>query len=111
MPQDVPLEQALGLGGFNFDNARRNQMLAGKGVKMPTARKTGTTIVGVIYNVRPLPPSHLRDCSCPRVPTPPTRPAITCCDWRGRAGSSSVPTRAPQKGTPSQTRTARRSIT
>ena len=86
MPQDVPLEQALGLGGFNFDNARRNQMLAGKGVKMPTARKTGTTIVGVIYNVRPLPPSHLRDCSCPRVPTPPTRPAITCCDLARQGG-------------------------
>jgi 20S proteasome subunit beta 2 len=43
------LRERLGMGGFNFDNARRNQVLAGKGVQMPRARKTGTTIVGVCY--------------------------------------------------------------
>jgi len=44
------LRDRLGLGGFNFDNTRRNQVLAGKGMKIPRAKKTGTTIVGVIYD-------------------------------------------------------------
>jgi len=44
------LRDQLGMGGFSFDNARRNQVLAGKGMAMPRARKTGTTIVGVIYD-------------------------------------------------------------
>ena len=38
-------------GGFNFDNCKRNSMLEGKGVKPPSAWKTGTTIVGVVYKV------------------------------------------------------------
>lgn len=45
----VELHEALGLGGFNFDNSRRNQLLAGKGVAMPKTRKTGTTICGVVF--------------------------------------------------------------
>ncbi|XP_074067708.1 proteasome subunit beta type-7 [Macrotis lagotis] len=40
-------------GGFSFDNCRRNAILeaefAKKGYKLPTARKTGTTIAGVVY--------------------------------------------------------------
>uniref|UniRef100_A0A8C9KFV4 Proteasome subunit beta n=1 Tax=Panthera tigris altaica TaxID=74533 RepID=A0A8C9KFV4_PANTA len=40
-------------GGFSFDNCRRNAVLeadfAKKGYKLPTARKTGTTIAGVVY--------------------------------------------------------------
>jgi len=37
------------LGGFNFENCRRNEFFASEGFKMPGAFKTGTTIVGVIY--------------------------------------------------------------
>ncbi|XP_061164651.1 proteasome subunit beta type-7-like [Saccostrea echinata] len=36
-------------GGFSFENCRRNQMFEEKGIKAPTAYKTGTTIVGIIY--------------------------------------------------------------
>jgi 20S proteasome subunit beta 2 len=36
-------------GGFNFDLAPRNVMLAKMGVSIPKAKKTGTTIVGLIY--------------------------------------------------------------
>eukprot|EP00743_Colponemidia_sp_Colp-15_P001245 GILK01001367.1.p1 GENE.GILK01001367.1~~GILK01001367.1.p1 ORF type:complete len:295 (-),score=47.56 GILK01001367.1:188-1003(-) len=42
--------ECLPEGGFSFENVRRNQLLEAKaGVKMPNAKKTGTTIVGVIY--------------------------------------------------------------
>ena len=44
------LRESLGLGGFSFENTRRNSTLAGRGVHMPKARKTGTTIVGVVYD-------------------------------------------------------------
>lgn len=47
-------------GGFDFEFVKRNAMLAAKGVKPPTATKTGTTIAGVIYKVR----WHLRVCNC-----------------------------------------------
>jgi len=36
-------------GGVNFENALRNKLLAKKGIKEPITRKTGTTIVGLIY--------------------------------------------------------------
>jgi len=36
-------------GGFNFDFAQRNEFLEQVGVKAPNARKTGTTIVGLIF--------------------------------------------------------------
>ncbi|BBH00471.1 20S proteasome beta subunit PBB2 [Prunus dulcis] len=36
-------------GGFSFDLCRRNDMLAKKGVQQPSYRKTGTTIVGLIF--------------------------------------------------------------
>ncbi|GBG90509.1 hypothetical protein CBR_g50853 [Chara braunii] len=36
-------------GGFNFDLCRRNAMLEKEGFKHPRVRKTGTTIVGVVY--------------------------------------------------------------
>eukprot|EP00124_Ichthyophonus_hoferi_P004667 Ihof_evm4s543 gene=Ihof_evmTU4s543 len=36
-------------GGFSFENCYRNSMLENLGAKMPTATKTGTTIVGIIY--------------------------------------------------------------
>jgi 20S proteasome subunit beta 2 len=36
-------------GGFNFENAKRNEMLAKNGHKAPIAMKTGTTIVGLGY--------------------------------------------------------------
>ena len=38
-------------GGFSFDLCRRNGMLSKKGVPPPSYRKTGTTIVGLIFQV------------------------------------------------------------
>lgn len=38
-------------GGFSFDLCRRNDMLSKKGAKPPSYRKTGTTIVGLIFQV------------------------------------------------------------
>ena len=38
-------------GGFSFDLCRRNEMLAAKGLKNPPFLKTGTTIVGLIFQV------------------------------------------------------------
>lgn len=38
-------------GGFSFDLCRRNDMLSKNGVKPPSYRKTGTTIVGLIFQV------------------------------------------------------------
>ncbi|PXF45394.1 Proteasome subunit beta type-7 [Gracilariopsis chorda] len=36
-------------GGFCFENAIRNSVLSANGYKAPTARKTGTTIAGVVF--------------------------------------------------------------
>ncbi|CAA7393796.1 unnamed protein product [Spirodela intermedia] len=36
-------------GGFSFDLCRRNEMLSGKGLKPPSFLKTGTTIVGLVF--------------------------------------------------------------
>lgn len=38
------------VGGFSFDLHRRNQMMLGAGAKLPRMKKTGTTIVGVVFN-------------------------------------------------------------
>ena len=38
-------------GGFSFDLCRRNAMLLEKGVRAPSYRKTGTTIVGLVFQV------------------------------------------------------------
>ncbi|KAJ1548543.1 proteasome core particle subunit beta 2 [Cladochytrium tenue] len=40
---------SLPTGGFNFENHVRNGLLASKGMKLPKATKTGTTIVGCLY--------------------------------------------------------------
>lgn len=37
------------LGGFNFDNVKRNAMLDKTGLKLPKPMKTGTTICGAIF--------------------------------------------------------------
>ncbi|XP_060518761.1 proteasome subunit beta type-7 [Cylas formicarius] len=37
------------LPGFSFDNCKRNSLLEKKGLQLPKATKTGTTIVGIIY--------------------------------------------------------------
>ncbi|XP_014290752.1 proteasome subunit beta type-7 [Halyomorpha halys] len=37
------------LPGFSFENCKRNSILLQQGFKPPTAQKTGTTIVGIIY--------------------------------------------------------------
>lgn len=39
-------------GGFSFDLCKRNAMLAKDGVQLPPFRKTGTTIVGLIFQVQ-----------------------------------------------------------
>ncbi|XP_019266976.1 PREDICTED: proteasome subunit beta type-7-A-like [Nicotiana attenuata] len=44
---DVPQK-----GGFSFDLCRRNEMLVNKGLRSPSFLKTGTTIVGLIFQVR-----------------------------------------------------------
>jgi len=36
-------------GGFSFDNCHRNARLAKTGLSLPKFRKTGTTIVGLVY--------------------------------------------------------------
>jgi 20S proteasome subunit beta 2 len=36
-------------GGFSFENFQRNEFLALKGFPMPKARKTGTTIAGIVF--------------------------------------------------------------
>ncbi|GMP74087.1 hypothetical protein CsSME_00031613 [Camellia sinensis var. sinensis] len=41
---DVPLK-----GGFSFDLCKWNEMLSKKGVQAPKFLKTGTTIVGLIF--------------------------------------------------------------
>lgn len=43
-------------GGFSFDNCRRNELLLAQsgGAQKLKATKTGTTIVGVVYKVRPI---------------------------------------------------------
>lgn len=43
---DVPQK-----GGFSFDLCRRNEMLVSKGLRSPSFLKTGTTIVGLIFQV------------------------------------------------------------
>jgi len=43
---DVPAK-----GGFSFDLCRRNNMLEKKGLKSPSYLKTGTTIVGLVFQV------------------------------------------------------------
>lgn len=49
-----PVATVLGrdVGGFNCELAHRNAMLRRTGMSMPGAKKTGTTIVGVVYEVR-----------------------------------------------------------
>lgn len=39
------------MGGFSFDLCKRNAMLVQKGLKQPSYLKTGTTIVGLIFQV------------------------------------------------------------
>ncbi|XP_072015106.1 proteasome subunit beta type-7-like [Amphiura filiformis] len=45
----TPLLAESSTGGFVFENVRRNVMLEKTGFKSPTARKTGTTICGVVF--------------------------------------------------------------
>lgn len=58
------LVEAPAKGGFSFDLCVRNEMLAKKGLRPPTTRKTGTTIVGLIFKVTP------------QQPTPTTKPTF-----------------------------------
>jgi len=49
-PGGAPLAEKLGLGGFSFDLARRNHVLESRGMVAPKPKKTGTTIVGVVFD-------------------------------------------------------------
>ncbi|OMJ28990.1 Proteasome subunit beta type-7 [Smittium culicis] len=51
MEHNSVLKEIIGenFGGFSFDNAKRNEHLAQSGGYFPSATKTGTTIVGLIY--------------------------------------------------------------
>lgn len=40
-------------GGFSFDLCKRNDFLEKKGLNQPGFRKTGTTIVGLVFQVQP----------------------------------------------------------
>jgi 20S proteasome subunit beta 2 len=48
---DAPDAAKHNLGGFNFENALRNQMILGMegSDKLPQGKKTGTTIVGLVF--------------------------------------------------------------
>ena len=46
----APLPEKLGLGGFSFDLARRNAVLEVRGMVAPKPKKTGTTIVGIVFD-------------------------------------------------------------
>jgi 20S proteasome subunit beta 2 len=46
---ELPYVDNLKIGGFNFDNALRNDAIKKMHGKEPTATSTGTTIVGVAY--------------------------------------------------------------
>lgn len=52
----IPMAAAMveEAAGFSFDLCRRNASLDKLGIKPPSVRKTGTTIVGVVYKVRGL---------------------------------------------------------
>jgi hypothetical protein len=44
-------EEAPGKGGFSIDLCPRNALLEEHGARMPQFRKTGTTIVGLVFQV------------------------------------------------------------
>jgi len=39
-------------GGFGFENVKRNAMLASRGIALPKAWSTGTTIAGIMFKAR-----------------------------------------------------------
>ena len=78
------------VGGFNCELAHRNAMLRRTGMRMPGAKKTGTTIVGVVYEVRRRARQPLA-CSV-RAAQADLRSAMACA-WACRVVSSSALTR------------------
>ncbi|PWA44062.1 20S proteasome beta subunit PBB2 [Artemisia annua] len=72
--------------GFSFDLSRRNDMLVKKGLKQPGYRKTGTTIVCLIYK------SHrgtiVADKNCQKIH--PIAPNIYCCGAGTAADTEAV---------------------
>jgi 20S proteasome subunit beta 2 len=50
MESKHPIDLVQNGGGFNFENVNRNSFLENMGVSAPGAMKTGTTIVGLVYN-------------------------------------------------------------
>lgn len=83
-------------GGFDFEFVKRNAMLAAKGVKPPTATKTGTTIAGVIYkdgvvlaaDTRSTSGSTVADKNCEKIHY--IAPNIYCCGAGTAADTENV---------------------
>ncbi|XP_073243381.1 proteasome subunit beta type-7-like isoform X2 [Porites lutea] len=59
-------------GGFSFENCKRNAILEKMGAKLPTARKTGTTICGVVFK-----DTIVADKNCSKIHY--IAPNIYCC--------------------------------
>ncbi|MEW5303335.1 MAG: hypothetical protein WDW38_001659 [Sanguina aurantia] len=72
-------------GGFNFDLCKRNAMLEAKGVQLPKAWKTGTTIAGIVFkdgivlgaDTRSTSGSTVADKNCEKIHY--IAPNIYCC--------------------------------
>lgn len=72
-------------GGFNFDLVKRNALLEKKGMKAPSAWKTGTTIAGIIFkdgvclgaDTRSTSGSTVADKNCEKIHY--LAPNIYCC--------------------------------
>ena len=79
-----------------FSPLRRNKVLAGKGAKIPRAKKTGTTIVGVVYadgvvlgaDTRATEGDTVADKNCDKIhyiavrPAPPPAASLAADTWR-----------------------------
>lgn len=95
---DAPVSHALGreIGGFNFDMHVRNQMMFGAGAKAPRMKKTGTTIVGVVYkggvvlgaDTRATEGSVIADKNCAKIHY--IAPNIWCCGAGTAADTEAV---------------------
>ncbi|KAL5552749.1 hypothetical protein UlMin_040150 [Ulmus minor] len=82
--------------GFSFDLCRRNEMLSKKGVSPPSFRKTGTTIVGLVFqdgvilgaDTRATAGSIVCDKNCEKIHY--MAPNIYCCGAGTAADTESV---------------------
>ncbi|KAH0679147.1 hypothetical protein KY284_020232 [Solanum tuberosum] len=92
--KDVPSK-----GGFSFNLCRRNEMLVNKGLRSPSFLKTGTTIVGLIFqdgvilgaDTRATEGPIVADKNCEKIHyLPPPPPNIYCCGAGAAADTEAV---------------------